>query len=237
MTLIGAFDPAGTLDGLAVQHVFCRADDFAWAIESLARTVGDGRTPLLTIEPFGGTPDGAAWRRWRGVLSGRGAVYVRYMHEPNGTWYPWAGDPGRFQLDWAAFAAAMPTNVRRVWCPNVSYPGSDPIIRYWPHPGSVDVIGIDGYARTGETPADLFRPTLDEIADFLRGERTPVWIAETGIKRSRRQARWWRTMMQWAVSEGIEAVIAFNEDKRGQGPDEADWRLTKAAHRALLGRR
>lgn len=236
--LLGAFNP-GRMP-VDIEHTFVPMTDdgLRYADDEFTRILGARRVPLLTIEwPRDGTPrnDVRAWGRLFRQYP-RSVQYVRYMHEFNGSWgYPWQGDPGRFQRAWADFAAAMPTNVRRVWSPNVSYPGSGDLIRYWPHPGSVDVIGIDGYARNGETPAELFRPTLAEIAALPGAAGKPVWIAETGVERGRRQAKWWKSMMRWAESEGIDAVIAFNENKARQGRDERNWTLTPSAARAFLG--
>lgn len=238
--LIGAFDPAGTLDDLDIEHAFCRADDIEWGEAVLRDILRRGRTPLISVEPWDNDDPreiGPLWGRLLREVAGSARVFVRFQHECNGTWFPWANKPRAHVADWEVWAFWMPANAVKLWSPNVSFPGTKPLAAYWPGAECVDAIGLSGYARNGETPAELFRPTLDEARALPGAAGVPVWIAETGIKRSRRQARWWRTMMQWAVSEGIEAVIAFNEDKRGQDPDEADWRLTKAAHRALLGRR
>lgn len=236
----GAFDPAGKLDGIAIELVFADVrSDLAWVQREVRRIFAAGRVPLLTVEPHV-LPGPELVTRWSRALEGEAGevVYVRFMHEPNGTWYPWAGDPDRFLVAWLGWASAMPANVRNVWCVNVDYAGaSGPPGWYWPHrwPGTVDVIALDGYARNGETPAELFRPTLDEIRPYTEPPERPVWITETAAPRGRTQARYAEALVAFAAQQGIEAVVWFAQDKAGQGPDEADWTLTPAAERAFLG--
>ena len=217
-----------------IEHVFTTIHDPGWVDTELARIRAAGRIPLVTIEPwtFGDTPRLA--REWGGRLAAKDPVYVRYMHEMNGNWYPWANDPDRFKREWWQFRDAMPPNVRMVWSPNVNYPGSPPLLRFWPSAERVDVIGLDGYARDGESPAELFRPTLEEVRRFSRYP-PPVWITETAAPRGRKQARYATALRAFCDQHGIEACVWFNEDKAGKGPDERDWTLTRGAARAFLG--
>lgn len=235
--LRGAFDPAGAFarDRLDVEHVFVAANDPEWAGEALRGIAERGRAAFLTIEPWQPVTDDdlARWavHLWRASRP----VHVRYQHEMNGSWgYPWQGDPERHRRDWTAFARAMPANVVRVWSPNVAYPGSRPIVDFWPGAEYVDAIGVDGYARDGETPAEVFEPTRLDLAAIAPG--TPLMIAETAAPRGPRQKRYAEALVGYGRSRGLAACVWFNANKSGQGPDEADWRLSPAARRAFLGR-
>jgi len=229
----GAWKP-GQMD-VEIEHVFVALDDKDWGNESIRGVIRKGRTPLVTVEPWRGFPDADKLAQWRLILMSTQTIYVRYMHEMNGTWYPWGGQPEVFQREWARWHDAMPRNVRLVWCPNVSYPGSSPIADYWPDPDLVDWIGLDGYARDGESMEQVFGPTLEELwRERITRYGKPLMVAETGTPRGRAQAKWWRDGMRWAERQGIAAVVAFAEDKAHLGGDERDWSLSKAAQKAFL---
>ncbi|HYA68730.1 MAG TPA: glycosyl hydrolase, partial [Acidimicrobiales bacterium] len=125
----------------------------------------------------------AVWKR---------PLYLRFAHEMNGDWYPWAiGVNGNTASEYIAayrhvhalFQAAGATNVSWIWSPNVIWrAGSDPSPMY---PGSddVDVIGIDGYnpGQPGgpwSSPRQVFGATLARVATFAPDKR--IIITETG---------------------------------------------------------
>ncbi|HEY1188796.1 MAG TPA: hypothetical protein VGE74_14170, partial [Gemmata sp.] len=226
----GAYRPGGM--DVQIEHVFVNANDPAFAASEIRRISEAGMVPMVTVEPWDGIPEIGDKARWVSALFRRGRVLVRFCHEMNGSWYPWASDPGRFRAMWESWSLMMPEDVELVWCPNVSYPGSAPIKDFWPDPDLVDWIGLDGYARHGESMERVFAPTLEELwRERIARYGKPVMLAETGTPRGRGQAKWWRDGIKWAERQGIAAVCCFNVKK--DGPDEADWTLSKAAQRAF----
>jgi hypothetical protein len=223
-----------------------------------------GATPVLTWEPWdpadgarstladvaAGAWDGQLWW-WAGALRDWGRpVLLRFAHEQNGDWYPWAvGVAGTTAEDHVAawrhlaevLAAAGADNVELVWNPNVTYPGSTPMADTWP--GAVGRVALDGYnwgAVAGHggwrEPAELFGPSLEELRGLAPG--IPVTIAEVGCAEAGGdKAAWITDLVAWLDDQAdVEAVVWFDHDK------ETDWRLAsspasaRAIRRALAGR-
>ncbi len=234
--MLGAFDPAGTLRGapLAIELTYCRADDPEWGAAEVRRIVAAGRVPLVTVEPWAwpDVGDGAAWQRALAPFH-EGRLFVRFAHEANGTWYPWSRNPEEYRRLYRDWCGWMPSFVETVWSPNVAYPGSSPMADYWPGEW-VDWVALDGYAWTGESFGEVFGASLAEVRRIA--PHRPVMVAETAAPRGKGQAAYARDAAR-AVRDGtVQACVWLNTDKRGQGPDERDWRLSGPAARALLGR-
>ena len=79
-------------------------------------------------------------------------VMLRFGHEMNGNWYPWAeGVNGNGAGDYVAawrhvhdiFTRAGADNVQWVWNPNVPYYGSTPLDGLYPGADYVDVVALD----------------------------------------------------------------------------------------------
>ena len=112
-----------------------------------------GAQPMITWEPWDhrcgaqqrsfalrrivdGTYD-AYLRCWAtGMKAWEKPLWLRFAHEMNGDWYPWAeatngNAPGDYVDAWRhvhrAFRAVGAANVRWVWSPNVVYDGSTPL--------------------------------------------------------------------------------------------------------------
>ncbi|MGY1832989.1 glycoside hydrolase family 26 protein [Geodermatophilus sp. SYSU D01180] len=225
-----------------------------------------GATPVLTWEPWdpadggrstlaevaAGAWDGRLWE-WAEALRDWGRrVLLRFAHEQNGDWYPWAvgvaGTTARHHVAaWQhlaeVFRHAGAGNVELVWNPNVRYRGASPMADTWPGAAAVDRVALDGYnwgAVPGhggwQAPADLFGPSLDELRDLAPG--TPVLVAEVGCAESGGdKAAWITDLVAWLDAQAdVEAFVWFDHDK------ETDWRLAsspasaRAIRRALAAR-
>jgi hypothetical protein len=225
-----------------------------------------GATPVLTWEPWdpadggrstladlaAGAWDGQLWW-WAGALRDWGRpVLLRFAHEQNGDWYPWAVDvAGTRATDHVAawrhlsgvLAEAGADNVELVWNPNVRYRGSTPMADTWPGAGVVGRVALDGYnwgATPGHggwvEPAELFGPSLEELRELAPG--VPVTIAEVGCAEAGGdKAAWITDLVAWLDEQAdVEALVWFDHDK------ETDWRLAsspgsaRAVRRALAGR-
>ena len=129
-----------------------------------------GAVPLLTWEPWawGGGLDQAAYSlgriaagdfdahiaQWGQALASWGQpVQLRFPHEMNGNWYPWAeGVNGNHAGEYVqacrhvhdVVAASGAGNVSWVWSPNVPYFGSTDLVGLFPGAGYVDIVALDG---------------------------------------------------------------------------------------------
>ena len=227
----GMFDDTTTAGrGCDIVHVFCRTDDPAWARQAVGEIVAQARLPLLTVEPWT-WPTDAEIAAMAGAIRACGSrpVWVRFAHEQNGDWYPWSGDSVRYVREWQRFHAAMPGNVRAVWCVNCQ--PVEGVGRWMPPLAEIDVVGIDGYAQTPDQSfGDVFGPSIHALRGLAPGK--PLAICETACPRGPKQRRWVEGMWSWigARAPEVEAVVWFGVSK------EADWRLGPAARRAFLGR-
>lgn len=156
------------------------AVDFCNAVDDV------GATPLLTLEPL--TVD--AFRKWesgspaydatlafaRGVGAWGKPVFIRFAHEMNGSWYPWAEwidknknlrrDPGEdtgftahdYRITYRNVAAMFrryAPNAALVWCPNSGLLGGerrDAFRPFYPGDDVVDWVGLDIYDRGWAMP-------------------------------------------------------------------------------------
>ena len=228
-------------------------------ITGLDAVAARGATPVITWEPWawgGGTTQpayalariaggdhDAYIRSWADALRAWGRpVMLRFAHEMNGNWYPWSeatngNRPGDYVAAWrhvrSIFGAAGATNVRWVWSPNVSYPGSISLGGLYPGHDAVDVVGIDGYnwgstlaGATWNTPAALFDPTLAEVRALAPGK--PLMIAETAsAELGGSKAQWVSDFFTWLKAQpDVETFVWFHHRK------ETDWRINSSAESA-----
>jgi glycosyl hydrolase family 26 len=161
------------------------------------RVISSGSTPFIQWNPRHATLTQIAGGRYNryvrnfaGAIKGFGhPVVLSFAHEMNGTWYSWGrphSTPAQFKAAWrrihAGFAHAHATNVTWSWDP--SHVGS-PASEWWPGKKYVDVVGIDGYQRPGQTFKQIFSRQLANIRHITS---KPVFIAETAVAPSAGQA-------------------------------------------------
>ncbi|MFT2708086.1 glycoside hydrolase family 26 protein [Clavibacter zhangzhiyongii] len=249
----------GELDQVAAQvgespSIVLSYADFSQAppIAALDAVAARGAESLLTWEPWraGGGRDqptfsnasiaagdhDAYLRAWGSQLAAWGGpVSLRYAHEMNGDWYPWAegvngNAPGSYAAAWQhvhdVVVAEGATNVRWVWTPNVPYAGSTALAGLYPGDAYVDVVGLDGYNwGTGVagfawvSPADLFGPGIARLRAIAPGK--PIVIAETASSEiGGSKAAWDRDLVAFLQAQpDVAAFVWFDMDK------EADWRI------------
>jgi beta-mannanase len=211
---------------------------------------GRGAIPMLTWEPWdyaagvdqpayrlstisAGAHD-ALIRRWAGQVKAWGRPLVlRFAHEMNGNWYPWAESVnGNRAGQYAAayrrvvtlFRSAGVTNVTWVWSPNVSYPGSTALGGLFPGDGYVDWTALDGY-NWGSTAASgwqsfeqVFGPSIAQVRAL---SARPLMLAEIGCAEQGGDKAAWIAdyFTRLAARPEIRGFVWFNHDK------EADWRI------------
>ena len=109
-------------------------------------------------------------------------VFLRLAPEMNGKWYHYSGDPKAYVAAWRhiwnVFAQAGVTNVKWVWCPNLT--PSDNWDGYYPGSAYVDVIGVDSFSNvkyTWQTFQQMFEGFFAHFAAFAPGK--PQLVVET----------------------------------------------------------
>lgn len=214
-----------------------------------------GAVPLVTWEPWawGGGVSQPAYaldritagdfdariQQWGRALAAWGSpVQLRFAHEMNGDWYPWAegvngNQPGDYVLAWRhvhdVLAATGASNVSWVWSPNVPYWGSTDLAGLFPGSGYVDIVGLDGYnwgtsaAWSGWTsPRDLFAPGIARLRALAPGR--PILIAETASSEAGGSKAAWNTdlVSYLAAQPDVMGFVWFHLQK------EVDWRINSS---------
>lgn len=162
-------------------------------------------------------------------------VILRFAHEMNGYWYPWAelanaNAEGEFIEAWRhvydLFIEAQATNVIWVWSPNLAGVTFTPIDQLWPGDEYVDWVGLVGYLGNGIDPRvwtptfdELFGPTLAEVRALTDH---PIVITEIGATElGGRKAEWITGVLEAVNSRpDIVGLVWFEINK------ESDWRIT-----------
>ncbi|GAC1490262.1 MAG: hypothetical protein NVS2B15_08840 [Pseudarthrobacter sp.] len=214
-----------------------------------------GAVPLVTWEPWlwGGGVDQPAYRlaritagdfdariaQWGQALAAWGyPVQLRFAHEMNGNWYPWAesvngNHPGEYAAAWRhvhdVIAAQGASNVSWVWSPNVPYYGSTDLAGLYPGAGYVDVVALDGYNwgtsaswSAWISPQDLFAPGLAQLRSLAPG--VPILIAETASSETGGDKAAWNSALvsYLAVQPDVMGFVWFDIQK------ETDWRINSS---------
>jgi hypothetical protein len=216
-----------------------------------ARIAATGAVPEVTWEPWdpaagvtqpaysldritAGAYDSYISRWAREIRSYGSPVVIRFAHEMNGNWYPWAegvngNGPGDFRAMWRhvtdVFRSARASNVTWTWAPNVPYQGSVPLPGLYPGDAYVGRVGLDGYNwstmfewSSWQSFADVFSPGLVDLAQLTT---KPVYIAETASPEvGGDKAAWIRDMWAFlAAHPEVRGITWFSFAK------EADWRI------------
>lgn len=215
-----------------------------------------GAVPLVTWEPWawGGGLEQPAYSldriaagdfdahiaQWGQALASWGQpVQLRFAHEMNGNWYPWAegvngNQSGDYVQAWRhvhdVVAATGASNVSWVWSPNVPYFGSTELAGLFPGAGYVDIVALDGYnwgtsaSWSGWiSPQDLFAPGIAQLRALAPG--VPILIAETASSEAGGSKAAWNTdLVSYLASQpDVMGFVWFHLQK------ETDWRINSTA--------
>ncbi|UCD14932.1 MAG: hypothetical protein JSV34_04200 [Candidatus Omnitrophota bacterium] len=158
-------------------------------------------------------------------------VLIRFAHEMNGDWYPWAGikvGADKFKAGYryvkGIFDSENADNVKWVFSINwQNIPQENDYRLYYPQDENIDYIGIDGY-NWGNTQSwskwmsfeDIFSQKYTEITTNLK---KPVIISEFSSTSSGGNKAMWirKALIDMKKMENIKAFVLFNVDK------ETDW--------------
>jgi len=183
--------------------------DSTFTVNTLRALNSHGAVPFVTLEPWpqslrsgqvdepsyrlssvaGGGHDVALIRIARAIAAYGKPVYLRYAHEMNGDWYPWAtranaGSPAAYVEAWQhthdLMAGAGARNAEWVWSPAALATGpggpAGGLSAMYPGDRYVDFVGFTGYGL-GESAATTFDPWLADVATFTS---RPVILSEIG---------------------------------------------------------
>lgn len=178
----------------------------------------------------------ALLRRWgRGIAAYGGPVRIRFAHEMNGRWYPWAerfndNRPGEFVRAWRhvrrVVREAGATNVEWIWCPVT---GQVPE-RLFPGGGEVDILGLSGFNGGVSAFSRRWRPfrlAFNEALDDLHAlaPELPVELSEiSSAEAGGDKAAWIGDMFEEIADRPyVRSLVWFEVVK------EADWRIVSSA--------
>ena len=216
-----------------------------------AKIAASGAVPEVTWEPWlpeagvnqpayaldritAGDHDAYVTTWARQIKAYKKPVIVRFAHEMNGTWYPWAeqvngNGPGDYVKAWrhvtGVFRAVGVTNVTWKWSPNVPYPGSTDLRALYPGDAYVGAVALDGYNWSTLQPGSAWTSFWDVFAAGIGQVRAltskPLYIGEVGCPEiGGDKAAWIRDMYATlAAHPEIRGFTWFNYAK------ETDWRV------------
>lgn len=238
------------IDQVTFYAAWSTGGDFPAADAS--RIAAAGAVPELTWEPWdpaagldqpayaldtitAGAHDAYLSRWAKQVKAWGGPLVIRFAHEMNGSWYPWAeGVNGNGAGDHAAawrhvvdvFRRARVSNVTWAWAANVPYAGSTPLASMYPGDAFVGRVGLDGYNwgttqswSTWQSFGEVFAPGVAELGSITT---RPVHITETASPEAAEgdKAAWTADMWAWLDAHPqVRGVTWFSLLK------EADWRI------------
>ncbi len=230
-------------DAIADRHMLPLLSWEPWDYQAGGRAADNGQQPAYRLSRIINGEFDEYITSWAEGIKDLGyPVALRFGHEMNGNWYPWAEQvngnrPGDYAKAYRRihdlFRVAAATNVTWVWSPNVTYPGAQPLPGLYPGDSYVDWIGLSGYYGTPgveryKSFADIFGGTLTQLRTFTS---RPVVITETGATDAAGlRTEWVRQMFQQLPDyPQIIGVLWFEANR------VVDWRIaaTPRAARAF----
>ena len=260
-------DRVGGLVGCrpTVESAFVKLDS-AFDADDLSRLGRDGRTPMVTLEPW-------SWRMGhdqaespayalRRIVAGQydaqltviartlathdGPVLLRFAHEMNANWYPWGTGvngnvPDHYVYAWRhvhALMSRIAPHLVWVWAPVVTTWADAASLRsLYPGDDVVDLVGVTGYGRDDGTAEATFGPWYREVRGFTD---KPAMLAEIGASGPGKRA--WIASLPAFLDEhpDIEGFVWFNTSPQTTGAT-GDYRIDEhgadlTAFRSLLHR-
>ena len=194
------------------------------------------RQPTYALKRIASGAQDTYVKRWATQAKAYGRpVVLRWAHEMNGSWYPWAaGVNGGTAADYVAawrhlrdvFKAAGATNVLWEWSPNVPYAGSTALGSLYPGDAYVDRVALDGYnwstlqaGSSWQSFGQVFGPGVSALQALAPTK--PIYVAETASPEvGGDKAAWITDMFAWlAQHPEVRGFTWFDHQK------ETDWRL------------
>jgi hypothetical protein len=164
------------------------------------------------------------------IMAYHNVVLVRFAHEMNGDWYPWAITNGNTAADFAnawkhvvdLFRAAGATNVLWVWSPNILRgANSSQISQFWPGDSYVDIVGLTGYGVHEASPDITYSATL-KLVQALTAK--PVMLSEVGVQADSSKHAWLTAFGGWLKAHPNVYGFVWFQNSSGD-----DWRFDDTA--------
>jgi hypothetical protein len=204
-----------------------------WDYRATGNALNKGVQPAYKLSRiYGGEFDDYIRSYAEGIKKLNYPVAIRFAHEMNGNWYPWAEEvngnkKGDYVKAWRhvhdLFQEAGTTNVTWVWSPNVKYSNSTKLAGLYPGDQYVDWVGLSGYYGTANAKDyrsfdKIFDATIQELRTFTQ---KPLVITETGATESGgRKVEWIEeTFRVLPQHSDIIGLIWYESIK------ELDWRI------------
>jgi len=159
-------------------------------------------------------------------------IFLRFVHEMNGDWYPWSGKklkPEKYIAVWRYTKDFLDRqgarNVRWIFSVNwedVPSKGNH-FAAYYPGAEYVDFVGVDGYnwgnAKDGMSWMSFRKIFTKRCWEAWRLFRKPILITECGsTSRGGDKAQWIHdALTEMKKIAGLKGFVLFNTDK------ETDW--------------
>jgi hypothetical protein len=167
-----------------------------------------------------------------------GRVIVRWAHEMNGWWFPWAigkigNTPENYRAAWrhvVTTVRGIAPNVRFMWAP--MRPCGTRCVDYsalYPGDAYVNVLGFSAYNWSGDPDTTMLRLYRRAINALSAVSSRKIIAAETGIKGpGPGRDRWLREGYQaiYQAFPRLRGVIYFDIDMSFL--DEPEWRLMRS---------
>jgi len=233
-----------------VENIFLKFDS-TFSVDKLEQIRQHGMTPMISLEPW------QVHDRWTGqpmpqyrlsdIAAGRydrqlraiarvvkdfnHPVYLRFAHEMNGNWYPWAervngNHPGDFVAAWRHVYPILRGGnplVTLIWSPNALLPPdqSTPLSELFPGDRYVDAVGFTAYGH-GRSASATLDPTYRALAQL---SHRPMILSETGADGNGR-ADWINSLGNYLREHGrLAGFVWFNTSPETTGAS-GDYRFT-----------
>ncbi|MBF0544320.1 MAG: hypothetical protein HQM08_07800 [Candidatus Riflebacteria bacterium] len=204
-----------------------------WAPRALHEKENEPEYALKNI--INGKYDGYIIKFASDIKGWKHPLFLRFAHEMNGNWYPWAEGvngnvSGEYVKAWHyvhdLFKRNQVTNVTWVWCPSRKNSKHKKLSELYPGDDYVDWLGIDGYNDTRfkgwQSFAEVFGGAYHEMAG-LSGK--PIMIAEfSSMEAGGKKSVWISKTLSSTITAKfprIKAVIWLNH----KFSSELDWRI------------
>jgi cellulose synthase (UDP-forming) len=150
--------------------------------------------------------------------------FLRFAHEMNGNWYPWANDPESYKRMWIhvhdIFAQVGATNVIWVWSPNNTNQLGETtgVMNYYPGDQYVDWTGYSAFnwGNGGyKTEWHTFNFVSYAIYNELSNLNKPIMVSETSsVSQGGDKTGWFYQTLGTYIPQmpNIKAVIIFDQD-------------------------
>ena len=172
-------------------------------------------------------------------------VVIGFGHEMNDKGHSWGygqTPPSTFVAAWrhivSLFRSQGADNVTWLWTVEADSPTTGPVASWWPGPGYVDWVGIDGYYNSpSDTFSRVFAPTISAVRAFTD---KPVLLSETAVTRRANQYANIVNLFEGMAKYKTLGLVWFDKDQLQQW-ERQDWRIegdaqAEAAFRASVSR-